>query len=564
MHETVLTRLSRHLVVGLEGIELTGRERELLGRFPPAGIILFSRNVHDAGQVRRLTADVIGIVAGAGGHHPLIAADHEGGRISVLAAAIGAPPAQMAIGRAASVSCGDVFRETARRLRYCNVNTLLAPVADVNVEYLNPVIGVRAFGEESTHVARLVRDAVSALREEGIVSCLKHFPGHGSSRTDSHFTLPFLPFTLEELVEREMAPFVHGIEAGAEMVMTAHVAPRGRFVPASLDPEIITMLRKKLGFGGVVVTDALEMAGVRVQAGEVGAEPFEPLPIGEIAARALAAGNDLLIFSRPFGEVAGELEAGAARSDGALNAAAGAGVFRGVLSGVCAQESRGRIEQLCAGLRIYGDRPSEHDWAIPPGEPAGGAGTDADIYRLVAHHAIQFSGTLDARMPAIEAGRSAITFLGERGDFANDIVARFAAELARTLGASDRDMYGTGGGKGVRPGGDRQAPFPGDAFDVALRCEAPGSGEPMEIVAVKAGRPYEGAAGIVVLLNRRPLSRHDCERLCHGAACVIVAGWAYAARFLPSGTPVVVTYGVYDAAVDAVGAVMTGHPTKTD
>ncbi|MCK4549008.1 MAG: glycoside hydrolase family 3 protein, partial [Candidatus Krumholzibacteria bacterium] len=256
--------LSPFLVTGLAGTELTPAERELLSLAPPAGVILFSRNVESSDQLRLLTSDIRTIVEAASGLTPLIMADHEGGRISVLAAAIGTPPSQMAawIPRSGKL-LSDIVARTAFRMRYCGVNLSLSPVADVASEPLNPVIGTRSFGEDQATVSAAVRIAVRTIAGEGALSCLKHFPGHGATVFDSHLTLPVIGRTIEQLRAEELPPFIAGMEEGADTVMTAHIALAEGDPPASLDRRIVTgLLREKLGFEGVIITDALEMAGV--------------------------------------------------------------------------------------------------------------------------------------------------------------------------------------------------------------------------------------------------------------------------------------------------------------
>jgi beta-glucosidase-like glycosyl hydrolase len=569
-----------HLVVGLEGPELTAGERDLLAQVPPAGVILFDRNVTDTGQLRRLTADVDRIVRYASGLSPLVMADHEGGRISALFSAIGTPPTQMAIGRAGdSVLCREVFRETARRLRYCGVNTLLAPVADINSEYLNPVIGMRAFGEERDIVSRFVGEAVTALREGGVVSCLKHFPGHGSSRTDSHRTLPQLPFTLEQLAARDMEPFGRGIEAGSETVMVGHVTPLDRRLPSSLDPTVISVLRRDLGFDGVVMTDALEMAGVQVYSIEGGGpERLHVRPLSEIVTCALAAGNDLLVFSRPICEVIGRLKSLTRSTDE---------YWKEWSSGARAASLR-RIRRLRAGIGFHwsADHRNASKGAATPGKqlatpdeplsqpekrpappeerrvtPEIEFRRDPEIYRSVAFRAVRFIGE---RPPVTGAQRYNLSFAGEREDLASVIVARFVKDLALKLGISERVESPRGDG--------RRVPFPGTFLRRVVRCRASGTEEPMEVEVHGCGDASPQARSIMVFLNRRPLPRDVCTELSAGANLVVVAGWPYAVQFVPPGTPAIGTYGVYDAAVDVTSAMITvepgGHgkkgPGKTD
>ena len=192
--------------------------------------------------------------------------------------------------------------------------------------------------------------------------------------------------------------------------------------------------------------------------------------------------------------------------------------------------------------------------------PAAGG----DVYRMVAHRAVHRVGIGDMHAAAIEPERCALTFLGEREDFANDTVARF---VDRLIPAVLRSGPYAGRGGSPRPGVESALPPPnGDRASASrndlrtvLRCVAPGSREPIEIVARDVRRTSADTPCIAVFLNRRPLPREACAELCAGAALVIVAGWAYAVRFLPVGMPAIVTYGAYDAAVDGVAAAISGE-----
>ncbi len=179
---------------------------------------------------------------------------------------------------------------TAREARALGVNWVYAPVADLDVEPENPIVGTRAFGRDPVKVATHVRAWIEGCREGGALACAKHFPGHGRTTTDSHLGLPRVNAPRSTL-ETDLTPFRAAIETGVEAIMTAHVAypaldPSG--LPATLSPAILgDLLRGELGHEGLVVTDALIMKGVLADAGE-----------GEAAIRALEAGCDALLYPR--------------------------------------------------------------------------------------------------------------------------------------------------------------------------------------------------------------------------------------------------------------------------
>lgn len=246
------------------------------------GVVLFGSNLGDGRDVARLT----GQLRAAAGRDIVIALDEEGGDVTRLDTVRGsASPGAAALGHLDDVrATEDVHAAIAARLVEAGVTLDLAPVADVNVDPLNPVIGVRSFGADPARVARHVVAAVRGLQRQGVAACVKHFPGHGATSADSHHEVATLHRTATELVEVELPPFEAAIAAGARAVMTGHL-----LVPC-LDADNIatvsraittTLLRAELGFAGTVVTDALEM---RALAGTLGMER------GFVAA--LAAGAD--------------------------------------------------------------------------------------------------------------------------------------------------------------------------------------------------------------------------------------------------------------------------------
>ena len=226
--------LARSLVVGLAGPGLHRAERAWLARRQPAGVILFARNVVDAEQLRALCLELRSLVPGLE-----IVADHEGGPVAVLAAAVGRPPSAATLGLLDDPDLTRrVHTETAVRLAACGLDRVLAPVADVLSEPRNPVIGVRAFGPEAALVARHVAAAVAGLRAGGLAVCLKHWPGHGGTAADSHLGAAVGAGT------QAVAPFLAGLEAGADALMVAHVQPAGDGgLPASLDPAVAAAAR---------------------------------------------------------------------------------------------------------------------------------------------------------------------------------------------------------------------------------------------------------------------------------------------------------------------------------
>jgi beta-N-acetylhexosaminidase len=278
---------------------------ELIQRHHVGSIILFSRNVHDAQQVLELTQRLQAIAREAEHRYPLlIAIDQENGIVQRLGDTATIFPGNMALGAIGSEdTVFEVARATGGELRAFGINLNLAPVMDVNNNPANPVIGVRSFGEDPHLVARLGSAMVRGYHAAGIISCLKHFPGHGDTTTDSHLALPIIPHTLERLEALELVPFDSGIQAGADCVMTAHIAfpamTHQATLPATLSPAIIQgLLRQQLGFDGVVLSDCLEMQAISNTYGTERA-----------AVMALQAGIDLVLVSHHYEQQRGSIEA---------------------------------------------------------------------------------------------------------------------------------------------------------------------------------------------------------------------------------------------------------------
>ncbi|HET8769553.1 MAG TPA: glycoside hydrolase family 3 N-terminal domain-containing protein [Gemmatimonadaceae bacterium] len=207
----------------------------------------------------------------------------EGGSATVL-------PSNMAIGATGSARLArEAGRVTGAESRAIGIHLAFAPAVDVNNNPNNPVINVRSFGEDPKAVARLGAAFVQGVQGEHVAATIKHFPGHGDTDTDSHLALPIVSASRERLDSLELLPFRAGIEAGAAAVMSAHIAlpaVSGDSTPATLAPSIMhDLLRDTLGFGGLVVTDAMDMRGVGAGYG-----------VAESAVRAVKAGTDILLM----------------------------------------------------------------------------------------------------------------------------------------------------------------------------------------------------------------------------------------------------------------------------
>jgi beta-N-acetylhexosaminidase len=242
------------------------------------GVVLFGRNIADPDQVTALTATLR-----AERPDIVIGIDEEGGDVTRLDAAVGSSvPGNYALGVVDDVGLtGEVAAAVGRRLAAVGVTLDLAPVADVNNNPANPVIGVRSFGADSERVGRHTAAFVSGLQRGGVASCAKHFPGHGDTSVDSHLARP----TVGPDLDAALSPFRAAVAVGVQAVMTGHLRVPGYGpLPATVNPSLIGgLLRRTLGFAGLVVTDGVEMFALR-----------EMFGLAEGAVRALVAGVDAI------------------------------------------------------------------------------------------------------------------------------------------------------------------------------------------------------------------------------------------------------------------------------
>lgn len=278
-----LTRLANSVLwPGFFGTAAPAWLREALAE-DLAGVVYFGQNISPA--LAELSAEIH-----AANPRALIGIDEEGGSVTRLEVATGSTlPGAAQLGvlddPVASEATGA---ELARRAREVGVDVVLGPVADVNTDPRNPVIGVRSFGSDAGLVSRHVAAAVRGLQQGAVAACVKHFPGHGDTHLDSHHALPVITVDPAEIERVHLEPFRSAIAAGVDTIMTAHiVVPSWGDQPATLNGSVLGRLRE-MGFDGVIITDALDMAAVR-----------ESVGIGGGAVQALAAGADLLCIGNP-------------------------------------------------------------------------------------------------------------------------------------------------------------------------------------------------------------------------------------------------------------------------
>jgi beta-N-acetylhexosaminidase len=251
----------RLIVAGFAGLEPGPEFLRALAAGEFGGIIVFTRNYENPGQMARLIADL----QSRAPWPLLVAIDQEGGKVQRFRDPFTVLPEMAALGERNDADLAyRVGRLLAVELAAIGINWNLAPVLDVHTNPANPVIGRRAFGDDPALVARMGVALARGLEDAGVLSCGKHFPGHGDTAQDSHHTLPVLPHSLERLRRVELAPFEAYARAGLGAVMTAHVLFPGLdpVYPATLSRPVLSLLRDELHFGGLIVSDDLDMKAV--------------------------------------------------------------------------------------------------------------------------------------------------------------------------------------------------------------------------------------------------------------------------------------------------------------
>lgn len=339
------------LCVGFQGTSVSPELAELVAR-GVRSVVLFSRNVGEPEAVLELTNAVKRLSP-----EPfLVAIDQEGGQVQRLRRGFTELPALRALGASGDALLAErLGLLLGRELRAVGVDWDFAPVLDVDTNRNNPVIGARSLGADPELVARLGTALAAGLESAGVAACGKHFPGHGDTELDSHLALPKLEHPLERLERVELVPFQAAIAAGIASIMTAHVvfAPLDARYPATLsEPVLGGLLRRKLGYQGLVVSDDLEMKAV-----------IDHYGVEETIVRGLLAGVDVFLICHS-----------SARMHAAIDA-----VIRAVEDGTL---PLARVEAASARQRAFAAR-----WAAPPR-------ADLDSTRLRCESHLQLAAEL--------------------------------------------------------------------------------------------------------------------------------------------------------------------------
>ena len=288
----ITQKIGRLFIGGIPGPELDTHTIRLIKNYHLGGIILFARNIEDPIQLARLCRDIQKVAMENSGYPLFLAIDQEGGRVARLKHPFSQFPGNAGIGESPNPekSALNFASITAREMSLVGLNMNMAPVIDVAQVRMDPHLVGRSFSQDPLLVTTLGKIVINTLQQGGIMAVAKHFPGLGKSDLDPHLHLPTIHATFKEMESVHLVPFQGAIEANVAAIMSSHaVYPvLEPDIPATLSEKIITnLLRKKMCFSGLIISDDLEMGAIANKRG---------LPEG--AADALEAGIDLLLVCK--------------------------------------------------------------------------------------------------------------------------------------------------------------------------------------------------------------------------------------------------------------------------
>ena len=289
---TLDEKIGQIITVGIDGYTINDKTKELIVDKKVGGIILFKDNINDSNQLLQLINNIKDINS-KNKIHLFISIDEEGGRVSRLPKEIKKLPSNEVIGNINDKKLTyDIGKTIGYSLKSFGFNMDFAPVLDINSNPNNKVIGDRSFSSNKNIVANLGVSEINGFKSSNIISVAKHFPGHGDTDIDSHYKLPIINKTLDELKEVEFVPFKNAIKENVPSIMVSHILlPEIDDInPASMSKTIITdILRKDLKFDGLIVTDDMTMVAIT-----------NDFDISEACIKSINAGADLLLICHGY------------------------------------------------------------------------------------------------------------------------------------------------------------------------------------------------------------------------------------------------------------------------
>ncbi|MCX5237453.1 glycoside hydrolase family 3 protein [Streptomyces prunicolor] len=467
-----------------------------------ASVGLFGRNIASPDQLSSLTAQLR-----SERDDVLVAIDEEGGDVTRLEARTGSSfPGNHALGAVDDVNLTrEVAHELGRRLAECGVNLNWAPSADVNSNPSNPVIGVRSFGADPELVARHTAAYVTGLQSAGVAACTKHFPGHGDTAVDSHHALPRIDADSPVLERRELLPFRAAIAAGSRAVMSAHilVPTLDPDRPATLSLSILTdLLRGRLGYDGLIVTDGMEMQAIAATYG-----------IERGSVLAIAAGADAICVGGGLAD-----DETVRRLRDALVGAVRSGELPEERLAEAAERVRGLAQWTASGAAAA----SEAEADARTGSASAGSVTRVDIGLVAARRALTVTGA-DDFTPLTEPPYVALLTPVANIAVGDETPWGVAAELAHRLPGTETAGFAgeDAGGAVLKAAGTRRIvvvvrdehrhPWMAATLDTLLAARP-------DTVVVEMGVPQAPPRGAL------HIATHGAARVCGHAAAEVIAG----------------------------------------
>lgn len=280
-----MNQIGQLVFTGISGLTLTDDEKKFIEKEDIGGVILFKNNYETPAQL----AELVNSIQMLRKEYPLfIATDHEGGRVVRFKTHFTQFPPMLEIAKLDSPKLVfEVATIMAEELLACGVNLNLAPVCDIWNNDQNKVIWDRAFGTDHETVSKFISSMIRGFQTNNLLSCAKHFPGHGNTLKDSHVDLPIVKKSLAEIRAEEIQPFIKAIKARVDMVMMAHIIVEeiDPDLPCSLSPIAHEILRKELKYKGLILSDDMQMKAITDHRGT-----------GEAAMMAIRAGSDLVEY----------------------------------------------------------------------------------------------------------------------------------------------------------------------------------------------------------------------------------------------------------------------------
>ncbi len=280
-----MTQLGQLVFTGISGLTLTDEEKKFIEKEDIGGVILFKPNFESPAQL----AELVNSIQVLRSEYPLfICTDHEGGRVVRFKSHFTQFPPMLDVARLDSPKLVfDIANIMAEELLACGVNLNLAPVCDIWNNEQNKVIWDRAFGTDHETVSKFISSMIRGFETSGILSCAKHFPGHGNTLKDSHYDLPIVKKSLDDIKAEEIQPFIKAVKARVDMIMMAHIIVEeiDPELPCSLSPKAHQFLRNELKFKGLILSDDMQMGAITAHRGT-----------GEAAMMAIRAGSDLIEY----------------------------------------------------------------------------------------------------------------------------------------------------------------------------------------------------------------------------------------------------------------------------